>query len=252
MASPKTVHDSGPAETRARSLFALPFVGREREITRLGELHAERKHVLIVGQAGVGKSALVGRVRERLSLLVSPKSVHFGEICGSLEPEFGLGAVGLGLLERKRQLRAALRECGRAVVFDGVGWTGPKIGSFFESVAERAPVWICTRSEHPWDIGHIWPLLARFARVQVQPFHVGETRALVEAAVGGGMIPPETLRIVEWLQRRSAGSPLVLRELFEELATGRYDLSNPLALRRLDLDRRIHEVFPAASRTGDL
>ena len=37
-----------------------------------------------------------------------------------------------------------------------------------------------------------------------------------------------------------------LRELLEELATGRYDLSSPEALRRLDLDRRIHEVFPGA------
>ena len=37
----------------------------------------------------------------------------------------------------------------------------------------------------------------------------------------------------------------MLRELFEELAAGKYDLNNPLALRRLDLDRRIHEVLPS-------
>jgi len=246
MAKPKPLQDSGPAETPALTAVWFPFVAREREIARVCELHAQHKHVLIQGPAGVGKSALVGRVREQLGLLVSPRSVCFGEICGSLEPELGLGGGGLRLLQRKRRVRAALGECGRAVVFDGVGWTGPKVSSFFESVAERAPVWICTRSEHPWDIGHFWPLLARFARVEVRTFHLRETQALVEATVTRGMIPPETLRVVEWLQRRSAGSPLVLRELFEELATGRYDLSSPHALRRLDLDRRIHEVLPGA------
>jgi predicted ATPase len=238
------VQRSGPADTPARSPFALPFVARETEIARLCELCAERKHVLILGPAGVGKSALVGHLRERLSLLVSPKSVHFGEICESLEPQLRLNGEGLKLLARKRQLRAALRECGKAVVFDGVGWAGPKVSSFFESVAERAPVWICARSEHPWDIGHIWPLLARFARVELRPFHLSETQELVEAAVRAGIIPAEARTIIEWLHRRSAGCPLLLREILEELATGKYDLANPLALRRLDLDRRIHEVFP--------
>ncbi len=246
METPKPVQRNGPAERPTSSTFALPFVARQWEIRRLSELHAEHKHILILGLAGVGKSALVGHVREQLSLLVSPKSAHLGEICDSLEPELRLDGVGLKLLERKKRLREALGAAGRAVVFDGVGWTGPKVGSFFESVAERVPVWICTRSEHPWDIGHFWPLLVRFERVELRPFHLSETQALVEAAVQARLIPPETRSIVEWLHRRSGGSPLVLRELFEELATGKYDLNSPLALRRLDLDRRIHEVFPGS------
>lgn len=246
MASRKVVQSSGLAETPARVLIEFPFVAREREITQLGALHAQRKHVLIIGPAGVGKSALVERLREQLTLLVSSKSAHLGGICERLEPQLGLTPVGLKLLERKKRLREALGAAGRAVVFDGVWWTGPKVSSFFESVSERAPVWICTRSEHPWDIGHFWPLLARFARVEVHPFSLSETQALVEAAVRIGGIPHGALKIVGWLQRRSAGSPLVLQELLEELATGRYDLSSPEALRRLDLDRRIHEVFPGA------
>ena len=76
-------------------------------------------------------------------------------------------------------------------------------------------MWICARSEHPWDIGHFWPLLVRFERVELRPFHLSETQALVEAAVEAGLIPPGTRNIVEWLHRRSGGSPLVLRELFE-------------------------------------
>ena len=175
---------------------------------------------------------------------ITPKEKISSEENEEIEPQLGLTPAELKLLERKKRLREALGTAGRVVVFDGVGWTGPKISSFFESVAERAPVWICTRSEHPWDIGHFWPLLARFARVEVHPFSLSETQALVVAAVRAGGIPPRAQEIVGWLQRRSGGVPLVLRELLEEVATGKYDLASPSALRRLDLDRRIHEVFP--------
>ncbi|MBP8258106.1 MAG: hypothetical protein KA118_00410 [Verrucomicrobia bacterium] len=112
-------------------------------MSRLKELHAQRRHVLILGPAGIGKSALLARLHGQLPLL---------------------GA---------------------------------------------------------------------------------ETQALVEATVRRGLIPSKTRGIVRWLHRRSAGSPLVLREFYQELANRDYDLSNPLALRRLDLDWRIHELFPA-------
>ena len=244
MARPGSLEKGGPAETLGQSASALPFMGREREIIQLGALHAQRQHVLIIGPAGVGKSALVEHMRERLSLLVSGRSAHLGGICEGLESQLGLAPSGLRLLDRKKRLREALGAAGRVVVFDGVGWTGPKVSSFFESVAERAPVWICTRSEHPWDIGHFWPLLARFARVEVRPFHLSETQALVKAAAESGRVPAGAAGIVEWLQRRSGGIPLVLCKLLEEAASGKYDLNNPLDLRRLNLDRRIHEVFP--------
>ncbi len=226
--------------------MALPFVGREKEAALLRRLHAQRRHVLILGPAGVGKSALLAHLRGQLPLLLCPHSEHLGDICDRLEMELGLDTGDLKLVPRKRRLRQALAEAGKTVVFDGLGWTTPKLSSFLETVSGRVPVWIATRSEHPWDIGHFWTLLVRFERVEVHPFHLAETQALVEAAVKRGIIPPDTLRIVEWLQRRSAGSPLVLREVFEELATGHYDLSSPHALRRLDLDRRIHEVLPVS------
>lgn len=226
------------------SAALLPFVGRRKEAARLADLHAQRKHVLILGPAGVGKSALVAHLRGQLPLLWCPRSAHLGEICDALEAELGLKSEDLKLVQRKQRLRPALADAGNTVVFDGVVWTGPQLSSFLESVVERVPVWLCARSEHSWDIGHLWPLLVRFERVELRPFQRAETQALVETAVTRRMVPADTLRIVGWLQRRSAGSPLVLRALFEELATGHYDLSNPFALRRLELDRRIHEVLP--------
>lgn len=228
----------------------VPFVGRQKESARLESLHAQRKHALVFGPTGVGKTSLVNCLMEELGLLVSPKSEHLVAICESLETGLGLDAGGLKLPQRKQRLLRALAGAKRTVVFDGVGWTTPKLSSFLEGVMERTPVWICTRSEHSWDIGHFWTWLVRFEKVELQPFHPAETRALVSATVEAGLIPREALKVVKWSHHRSNGTPLVLRELFEELATHEYDVSNSMALRRLNLDRRIHEVFPMARASG--
>jgi len=232
------------------SRLEVLFVGRGKETERLTELHAGRKHVLILGPAGVGKSALVGHVREELSLVVSARAGHLGEICEGLEPQLGLEGAGLKLLQRKQRVREAVAAAGRAVVFDGVGWTGPKVSSFMETVMERAPVWICTRSELAHDIGHFWPLLVRFKRVEVRPFHLSETKALVEGEVAAGRVPAQATGIVEWLQRRSGGVPLVICELLAELASGHYDVNRPFDLKLLDLDRRIHLAVPGTGASA--
>jgi hypothetical protein len=224
--------------------LGLPFVGRRKEAARLRQLHAQRKHALIIGPEGVGKSVLVAFLRQSLGLLVCPQSEHLGSICASLEPQLGLVGRDLRLVQRKQRLRRALAEAGRTVVFDGVNWTTPKLSSFLELAMERAPIWICTRSEHSWDIGHFWTWLVRFEKIELQAFQPAETHELVIAAIQAGQIPREAMNIVEWLHHRSNGSPLILRELFEELATRSHDLSNTHALSRLDLDRRIHEIFP--------
>jgi hypothetical protein len=236
------------ANTAGSGRPELPLVGREKEIAQLKQLYAQGRHALIIGSAGVGKSALIRQLATEVPLLICPQSARLTEIYTALEQQLGLEAADLKLVQRKNRLLAELARAQPTVVFDGVGWMTPRLSSFLECVCQRAPVWIATRSEHPWDIGHFWPLLTRFERVELRPFSSRETAALVGAAIKRGLIPPETARIVEWLHRRSAGRPLVLHELLRELATGRYDLSNPLGLRRLDLDRRIHEVLPAAGR----
>jgi len=226
--------------------WAFPFVGRRKEAAQLDRLHAQRGHALILGPAGVGKTELIRHFASRLPLLICPQSVRLAEIFSALEGQLGLDAGDLKLVPRKNRVLRALAGSKRTVVFDGLGWTTPKLSSFLECVMARVPVWIAARSDHSWDIGHVGPLLNRVERVELHPFHPAETRALVEAAMRDGAVSSDVLRIVEWLHRHSGGVPLVLRELLEELATRRYDLANPRALRRLDLDRRIHEVFPQA------
>ncbi len=225
--------------------LALPFVGRRKELAQLQRLHAQHKHVLIVGPAGVGKSALVERLRESLDLRVCPASKRFSEICNSLEQELELESTGLHLIQRKNRVLKLLEGTPHrrdAVAFDGVAWTTPKLAAFIEAVSERVPVWICARSEHPWDIGHVWPLLVRFEKVEIKPFHPAETRGLIETAIRLGVVPPGMADTMERLHHLCGGNPRILCELIEGLATGHYDPHKKSDLRLLDLDRRIQHL----------
>lgn len=224
---------------------SLPFVGRRKQAAQLQSLYARRGHVLVVGPEGVGKSALLEHLRGTLPLVLCAPSETLGEICDKLECALNSSTQPAPLVQRKNRLLKIMAETGQTVVFDGLSWTTPKISSFLESAMERAPVWICTRSEHAPDIGHFWPLLARFKRVGLKPFHLSETRTLVQTAVREGLVPCDALNAIPGLHRRAAGNPKILRALLGELARGHCDLSNVRSLERLDLDRRIHELFPA-------
>jgi len=221
---------------------SLPLAGRQKELERLEEYHARRRNVLILGEAGVGKSALVRHLEKPLSLVVSHRSEKLTEICADLEQELGIADSGARLPERKQRLRQAVAASGRVVVFDGMAWTTPKLSSFIESIMERVPVWICSRFEHSWEIGHFWTLLARFERIELKRLSMNETRELAESAVERGLVPAEVLRVIDWFQRASGGNPRILLGLLETLNTRHYDLENPLALQRLYLDWRINQV----------
>ena len=223
---------------------ALPFVGRKREMAQLRRIHARRRHALIVGPAGVGKSVLMSHLRETLLFTYCAESETLGEICSHLETGLNSPAPQLPLVQRKNRLLKILAETCQTVVFDGVSWTTPKLSSFLESAMERVPVWICARSERARDIGHFWPLLARFEKIELPPFHLSETRALLAAATEVNQVPASVLPFARRLHQLSGGLPLALRELLERLAAGHYDLSRRTGLRLLQLDRRIKNLPP--------
>jgi len=226
---------------------AFPFVSRASQLAQLRRLHAGQKHVLILGPAGVGKTALVWHVAAFLPLIVCPESMRLTEICASLERQLGLDTEDQRLPQRKRRVLRAMAERSQAVVFDGVSRTTPRLSSFLEAASERVPVWLCARSDQRRDIGHVWPLLFRFERVGLHPFHLADTRALIDAAVGAGAVPVSFRAAAEQLHHISGGIPSALCGLLRELATGHYDPGRAFELKLADLDRRIHAVSPAAA-----
>ncbi len=218
------------------------FLGRQKEVEQLRALHAMRRHVLIVGGEGIGKTALLHHVRQFSSILICDDSSSLRRICDSLERQLGCGHYKLNVIERKNRLLIDLERRGGPVVFDHVVHIAPRVARFIGHLSEKIPIWIACRSDQPDDVGHIWPELYKFTRVELFPLSESETLMLIDVAVAQGKIQANARTHADELHRMSGGSLRILTELLMQLAAREYKIDSSLGLHLLDLDRRIHEI----------
>jgi len=227
---------------------SLSFYGREKEVEQLRELYADYRNVLVVGPAGIGKTALMRHVRQKCPLLLCEETSSLRRICDGLERDLGWRHYKLNVIERKKRLIDYLSRRGETVVFDHVALTTPRVARFMAHVAERVPVWIVCRSAIASEIGRVWEYLVHFQRIELAPLIVDETRVLVEASAHAGHIQDDARSHTALLHRMSKGNPRMLEELLIELSARNYQMDSTFGRDLLDLDRRIHELDLA----GDL
>ena len=104
----------------------LSLCGREKVIENFHALYAERRHVLMVGPPGIGKTALLQRLSETCPMLLCEETTGLRRICDSLERHLRRERDKLNVIERKNQLLACLERRGELVAFDQVGVTPPR------------------------------------------------------------------------------------------------------------------------------
>jgi hypothetical protein len=218
------------------------FVGRDKETKRLRQCHRDRRHVLIVGPAGIGKTALLREMHHYLPLLLCQETSSLRRICESLERQLGWTHRNMSVIERKNRLLPYLARRGQLLALDGVSLTPPRVARFIANLIERVPVWIAARSAQPKEIGAVWEYLYRFERVELGPFSLNETAALIKNTISAGRLPTLSRNHVSRLHSLAKGSPRVLEELFIELASREYELDDSFDRTLLDLDRRIHNA----------
>jgi hypothetical protein len=221
---------------------SFAFLGRAIEIDRLCSLYAFRKHVLIVGPAGIGKTALLRQVREKFPLLICEDTSSLRRICANIERQLGWTHYKLNVTERKNRLLAHLERRGEPVAFDHVALTPPRVARFMALLAEKIPIWIACRSDRAHEIGHMWEHLYKFTRLEIAPFAAEDTGQFIMEAIAEGNIQPDARKHLDELHRMSEGNPRVLEELLMELASREYKMDGLCGLDLLDLDRRIHEI----------
>lgn len=221
---------------------SFAFFGRQREVDELRTLHTLRKHVIIVGPAGIGKTAVLRQVQKYCPLLICEETSSLRRICDSLERQLGWSYHGLNVIERKNRLLVYLHRRAEPVAFDHVAHTVPRVARFIAHLAEKIPIWIACRSDRPHEIGHIWPELYKFVCVELLPLTEIETRVLIDEAAAQGNIQADARKHAHELHRMSGGNPRILEELLIELAAREYNIDSSFGLDLLDLDRRIHEI----------
>lgn len=221
------------------------FFGREKEIDQLRGLYSRCSNVLLVGPAGIGKTALLQQIRQQCSLLICEESSSFCRICDSLERQLGWTHHKMSVIERKNRLLAYLARRGEPVAFDHVALIPPRVARFIAMLVEQIPVWIACRSTQRDAIGHVWEYIYDFTQVEIPPLTFAETQRLIFASAEAGNIQDDACGHVRDLYGMSQGNARALEELLIELAAREYKMDSDFGLNLLGLDRRIHEIDTA-------
>jgi predicted ATPase len=223
------------------------LVGRQKEVEQLRRSCAERRQILLVGPAGVGKTALIRHAQQYCPLLLCEETSSLRRICESLERQLGWTHRKMNVVERKNRLLPYLARRNQMVVLDGVSLTPPRVARFIGNLIERVPVWITCRSAQPKEIGAVWEHLYRFERVELGPLSLNETAALLKSTISPRRLPTLSRDQISRLHRLAKGNPRVLEELLIELGSREYRLDESFDWKLLELDRRIHNVASLAA-----
>jgi hypothetical protein len=215
---------------------------RKAIVQQLCSLYSQRKHVLLVGAAGIGKTRMLLDVSMLQPLQICAETSCLTQICTSLERHLGWHHEPARVIERKNRLLNYLISRKEPLAFDHVAATPPRVARFIAHLTDHFPIWIACRSDSRKEIGHIWSHLYRFTRIEIPPLTTTESAALIEHAVLSGKVRPDIRRHDLELHRLSQGIPGVMEHLLTELATRNYDLDDSFGRRLLVLDRRLSEV----------
>lgn len=220
---------------------SLSFAGRVDELEQLNSLFEQRRHVLVLGPSGIGKSALLNQVRARTPFLLCDDTSNLSRICDGLERQLGWSHPRLTVVERKNRLLSYVEKRGQPIAFDHVAHTPPRIARFMAHLSAHVPVWIVCQSDRPHQIGRLWEYLSDFVRIEIAPLKKTDVGLLINQAVSKGILVPDALDHVDALYRLSKGNPRILEELLIELSAREYKMNTSFGRSLLALDRRIQE-----------
>jgi predicted ATPase len=223
---------------------------RRKLIRQLFVMYQARRNVLLVGPAGIGKTTILREVHKNLPLQICEETTSLGSICDSLEAQLGWRHGKLSVVERKNRLLKYLEERGEAIALDHVAETPPRVARFIANLAQHIPVWIAARSTQRREIGHVWEYLYNFTRIDVPPFSLAETSALIRNAAASRTIQPDACQHCAEIHRISKGVPGFVAGLLSELGARDYKITRPFGFRLLELDRQIRELTSSSKQGG--
>ncbi len=201
-------------------------------------------HLLILGEAGMGETALVREAAAGLpDAIYCADSSKMSTICDLLLAQLGGQASSANNRERRRALANTLRGRRVSFILDHIGWVTPRLLAFFEYLRESHALVVITRNLRMDDTGHLHLILWRFATIELQPLDIAATRKLVSARVRElGVNVPDLTEFQRAVRRISRGNPRVIGGLCEQAKRGNYVFGDRFDVRLLDLDRRIREL----------
>lgn len=269
-----------PQASSGASAEAVPaelLIGREKLVNAVIDHVQDGRSVLLVEAAGMGKTAILHAVAQRmLPRRTSRTGLYCGE-AGTLRKT--LQSLAEGLYDRQRVLPAVttgprtgsrhtlarlpmgkLRRfvlpylgAGRCMpLLDHLGSVRGTYATFLDNLVEDlgVPIVVAARSLSPDDTGRLWWITWNFSKVDVAPLDHIHAQRLIDSCLDRAR-----LRILDrqdfarGVLKRADGNPHIITRLCEMAGSRRYQIHGRTNLRLLWLDFKILELG-LGSHTG--
>lgn len=225
------------------------LVGRDRECEGINDLTTQKKSIIIFGEEGVGKTAVIRKVLEQKE----PRKFLYSKASATLKEallNLALPHAGSERDVRKKDTRALKRMFYRIldqspeyVVFDQIAWVGPKYYAFLDYIMSREiPLIVLTRHLDKRSVGHLWLALYNFAKVEIANLDKPRAEELIDACVTSlGLKIGRDDDFKKEIFSISRGNPKIIGQLCSLARDEKYRAKGYIDVRLMDLDRRINE-----------
>lgn len=225
------------------------LIGRGDERRALNELIQQRKSVLILGDEGVGKSALLEDALANCgikNIVYSKRSTTLKEtLMNLLQSATNLKELSKkNILALKKNCYDLLDARPEYVVLDHIVWVEPKFYAFLTFIKEQKfPFILATRKTGKKNVGHLWMGLYDFAVLELQNLDQTNTDALTDyyaATFGLKLQLGADATFKKEIFKLSRGNPKIIKDLCRLARDQKYRSKGYIDLNLVDLDRRIN------------
>jgi len=227
------------------------FIGRGKECRLIAGFLGQRKNILVYGDEGVGKTALIKKVfmgQTRLKYLYSQES---GTLKETLENLITYSSGGekksihrLTILNQKRMTYRILDNCPDYILLDHIGVVSPCFQSFLEYLLDRGiALVVVSKGLASSDIGHLWEGAYAFEKVRICNLGKSSSIALAEHYLESlGIAMGSDNEFKKDIFHYSHGNPKVIIELCSLAKENKYRRDGRFDFKLMDLDRRIMKM----------
>ena len=248
------------------------LVGRERIVGLLIEHLQAGRSVLLTGEAGMGKTAILraawAQRTQQIRMLYCPQASTVKAILKSLAEELcessTNGSTGkericpfsaetgtrflssrLSVRELRQFVLSALRSRPHALLLDHVGWVRGAYSLFLEELVDcvHVPIVATVRSLDSNDNGRLWWIGWTFQNIVLRALSAREARKVIEDTLDrNGVSLPDREQFITELVRLAKGNPRMIVRICNMAHSVRYQISGRTDLRLLHLDLRLRDL----------
>jgi len=226
------------------------LIGRENELALIESLIDNKRNIIIFGDEGVGKSAIIQCILakyETNTFLFSGDSRNFKDSLINLiasSQSYPANIRGKNILSLKKILYTRLDKNPEYIILDHIGRVKPKFCSLLAYLIERKiPLLVVSRGLDKQNIGHLRMVLYAFEKVEIKTFDKTVSNHLIDYFMKEfGIKVTKEAEFKRAIFDHSKGNPKIIKALCFLARNAKYKREGSPNVQLMDLDRKINEA----------